>query len=270
MELHRQPKVDFQREGMISKLVTKILSLSIVNASVFYLWNLWHIAQLNKVKGNTLHNILKDIKDNHLDITSDFPKRDTKALESVTQMALKENMVVAEIGSWKGMSTSILAKTVKPFGGTIFAIDHWLGSIGVFEHKQVETDDMLSIFRYNMKALNIFDIVHPLVMTSKIATSIFKDNSLDMVFIDADHRYSHIKEDIEMWLPKLKQGGIIAGHDAEEKYTKFSEYTKVINQHLEEDVIVGVCHPGVTRALYDIFQDNYNIVPNSSIWWKRK
>jgi len=255
---------------MINKLIIKILSLSIAKTCAIYLWHFYHIAQLNKVKGNTLHDIFESIKNNHLDITSDFPTYDAKALEGVTQMALRENMIVAEIGSWKGMSTSVIAKVVKPFNGTVFAIDHWQGSIGLPEHKQADTDDMFFIFRYNMKALDILDIIHPLVMSSKTAASIFKDNSLDMIFIDADHRYSYIKSDIEMWLPKLKQGGIIAGHDAEEKYTKFGEYKEVINQHLEEDVIAAVCHPGVTKALYDMFQDDYNIVPNSSIWWRKK
>ena len=42
-----------------------------------------------------------------------------------------------------------------------------------------------------------------------------------------------------------------------------------INEHLEEDALVGICHPGVVKALYDIFQDDYNIVPDSSIWWKK-
>lgn len=254
---------------MIRKILIKILSLSFINTSVIYLWHLYHVAQLNKVKNNTLRNTFKVIKDNHLDITSDFSRHDVKALEIVTRMALKDNMMVAEVGSWKGMSTSVLAKTVKPFNGKVFAIDHWQGSDGVPEHKQAETNDMFSTFRYNMKTLGVLDIIYPMIMDSATASLIFADNSLDMIFIDADHRYSYVKVDIEMWLPKMKVGGIIAGHDCEEKYTNFGEYTKTINEHLEEDLIIGLCHPGVVKALYDIFGDDYNIVPDSSMWWKK-
>lgn len=45
----------------------------------------------------------------------------------------------------------------------------------------------------------------------------FNDRSLDLVFIDADHSYAACKEDIEVWMPKVRPGGIIAGHDYEPK-----------------------------------------------------
>ncbi len=251
----------------IDKTFTKIFTLPIVSKPTEYLWRLYHIAQLENAKNHNLSSIYKIISAEHLNITSDFHKWDAGALRSVVEMTLREEIIVAEIGSWKGMSTAVIAKTVKPFNGTVFAIDHWQGSIGVPEHKQAETNDMLTNFRHNMKSLGLEDTVHPMVMDSVTASSIFRDNSLDMVFIDADHRYSHIKQDIELWLPKLKPYGIISGHDCEEKYTKFGEYTKIINEHLEEDYIFGICHAGV---VYDVFRDGYDIVPNSTIWWKRK
>ena len=39
------------------------------------------------------------------------------------------------------------------------------------------------------------------------------DDSMDFVFIDADHSYEGCKADIEAWLPKVKSGGMIGGHD---------------------------------------------------------
>lgn len=41
----------------------------------------------------------------------------------------------------------------------------------------------------------------------------FKDESLDFIYIDACHRHDEIKQDIELWYPKIKKGGILAGHD---------------------------------------------------------
>lgn len=41
----------------------------------------------------------------------------------------------------------------------------------------------------------------------------FADGSVDFVFIDADHVYPRVIEDIRAWLPKIKPGGIMAGHD---------------------------------------------------------
>jgi len=41
----------------------------------------------------------------------------------------------------------------------------------------------------------------------------FGDESLDFVYIDADHSYNAVKEDIAAWAPKVRRGGIVAGHD---------------------------------------------------------
>jgi hypothetical protein len=50
-------------------------------------------------------------------------------------------------------------------------------------------------------------------MSSRDAAERIQDGSLDFVFIDADHSYAGCKADIQAWLPKIKPGGFIAGHD---------------------------------------------------------
>ena len=41
----------------------------------------------------------------------------------------------------------------------------------------------------------------------------FKDESLDFVYIDANHSYKHVRKDIAGWIKKVRIGGIISGHD---------------------------------------------------------
>jgi len=36
---------------------------------------------------------------------------------------------------------------------------------------------------------------------------------LDYVYVDARHDYAGVKEDLEAWWPKLRKGGLLAGHD---------------------------------------------------------
>ena len=256
--------------SFLDATIVKFLSIPGLDRPVDYLWHLYHIARLNSVTNRNHTEIYKQISANDLDIKSDFSMRDVKALEIVLQQALKEGITIAEIGAWKGMSTSILAKTVIPFNGKVFAVDHWQGSDGVPEHKQAKISEMFTLFRHNMKVLGVLGHIHPLVMSSEIAASIFPSESLDFVFIDADHRYSFVKKDIEIWLPKVKVRGIISGHDCEGRYTSFGDYRKVVDEHLEEDAIPGICHPGVVKALYEIFGNDYSIEPDSSIWWHRK
>lgn len=254
---------------VIGAVVAVILSNPWVSSLAKYLWHIYVTVNLSRIKKKDLVELYKDIKDNHLDIESDTSQRDCKALESVVQMVLRDKVTVLEIGSWKGMTTSVLAKTVESFGGRVFAVDNWEGSSTPHHRNQVSKIDVFSAFRQNMEILGLSNLVHPLFMDSLVASSIFANSSLDLVFIDADHKYEHAKQDIEIWLPKVKIGGIICGHDCQEYYTKLGSYKKVVDSSLLEEAIPGICHPGVLKALFDVFGDNYNIVPNSSIWWKR-
>jgi len=53
-------------------------------------------------------------------------------------------------------------------------------------------------------------------MLSSEAASLIEDNSLTFLYIDGNHGYDAVKEDLEVWYPKLKRGGLCAGHDYSE------------------------------------------------------
>ena len=48
---------------------------------------------------------------------------------------------------------------------------------------------------------------------SKDAIIKFQDSDIDLVYIDGDHRYEAVKQDIMMWKSKIKFNGYISGHD---------------------------------------------------------
>lgn len=50
-------------------------------------------------------------------------------------------------------------------------------------------------------------------MESANAASTFADDSLDYVYLDANHRFDAVSVDLRLWYPKLRTGGIMAGHD---------------------------------------------------------
>jgi len=45
------------------------------------------------------------------------------------------------------------------------------------------------------------------------AVKVFADNYFDFIYIDADHSYKSVKDDLNAWWPKCKKGGLMAGHD---------------------------------------------------------
>lgn len=48
---------------------------------------------------------------------------------------------------------------------------------------------------------------------SSEAVKDFEDNSLDFVYIDSNHTYKYTLEDLTIWSPKVRSGGIVSGHD---------------------------------------------------------
>lgn len=206
-----------------------------------------------------------------LNIRGEFLPNDAAALEALVQGAAQDRMMIAELGAWKGLSTAILAKAVAGRQGRVFAIDHWLGSEGVAHHVVARQTDIFAIFKRNLMSLGLWSSVSPLVMDSQTAAAIFADGVLDLIFIDADHRYENFKQDISAWLPKLKPGGILCGHDCEGYYSRFPDDVRAqIDQHLTEDYLPGLGHPGVMRGLHDWFDDQHSICPNSTIWYHVK
>lgn len=83
----------------------------------------------------------------------------------------------------------------------------------------VSNDDQDKIFTEienkfrNTSGNNYSNRTDILRIASSEAIKLFKDESLDFAYIDANHSYEYVLEDIKRWYPKVKNGGIIAGHD---------------------------------------------------------
>lgn len=52
--------------------------------------------------------------------------------------------------------------------------------------------------------------------TTQDAARRFDVGTLDFVFVDADHRYEAVSADIDTWMPKIRPGGMMLGHDYNE------------------------------------------------------
>jgi predicted O-methyltransferase YrrM len=78
----------------------------------------------------------------------------------------------------------------------------------------VKQGQLYDLFVDNMAPINKSkQVVMWLRSDSVEASKDFGNGSIDCVFIDASHDYDNVKKDITAYLPKVKSGGILAGHD---------------------------------------------------------
>lgn len=133
---------------------------------------------------------------------------------------------IVEVGSWKGRSAAFMAVEIINSNKKIKfdCVDTWKGSIEHETYDVITEEKLYDVFLSNIEPVK--HIINPIRMTSIEASKLYKDNSLDFVFIDASHEYEDVKADILSWLPKVKIGGILAGHD----YNTFEGVNRSVNE----------------------------------------
>jgi predicted O-methyltransferase YrrM len=115
----------------------------------------------------------------------------------------------AEIGVLEGKFSEILCRELPD--ATIYSIDKWefyplyknFRRSWMYEPIYKKAKETLAPYKNNV-------IIREWSMD---ALKQFEDNSLDFVFIDANHEFQHITNDIAEWRNKVRSGGIISGHD---------------------------------------------------------
>lgn len=118
--------------------------------------------------------------------------------------------VMVEIGSYTGESTQYFAESGK--FKEIYCIDPWTN--GYDDTVVVSSHCDFAIVEEEFDArMAPFDFIKKIKNYSSRAAGDFSPSSLDLVYIDGNHAYDYVIDDIQLWLPKVKKGGYLAGHD---------------------------------------------------------
>lgn len=123
-----------------------------------------------------------------------------------------------EVGCWHGQSSVSLLKMIGQAGAEIAVdfIDTWLASPNepemLAELERLGPDHVYESFLANVAPYAGWRAIRK---RSVEAAADYEDASLDFVFIDADHSAEAVEADVRAWLPKVKPGGVLAGHDAD-------------------------------------------------------
>lgn len=136
-----------------------------------------------------------------------------KALRpALKQLKDRHKLVGIEIGVYFGTNASYYLKELDI--ECVFLIDPYtayenydpkkLGLKGSLEEAKKRAHAVLC--RYEQKIIWI-------EKKADEVTGLIADDSLDFVYIDGNHSYSSVREDILLYYPKLKRGGLLSGHD---------------------------------------------------------
>jgi hypothetical protein len=184
----------------------------------------------------------------HLDLEGwfDFPDLYKQRVQAVNGKPAH----FVEVGSWLGKSAAYMAAEIKRSGKLIRfdAVDNWLGGSNTPDNAghaiSPATRDYVAArgnlfldWQRNLRACGVEELVVPIRGDSTQCADRYPDNCLDFVFIDADHEAAAVYADLCAWFPKIKPGGILAGHDYDEAgpreaATRFSR-EKAVNIHQE-------------------------------------
>lgn len=129
----------------------------------------------------------------------------------------KKNFVGVEVGVLEGKYSEKIMNFFKKKNKNLelWLVDPWISSDDYTEFSQKKLDDsykkVVEKFKDNQNIKIIKD-------KSLAASDKFSNGSLDFVYVDGDHDYEHIKNDLNIWFKKLKKNGVLFGDDYARPY----------------------------------------------------
>ncbi|MBI1923208.1 class I SAM-dependent methyltransferase [Candidatus Poribacteria bacterium] len=175
---------------------------------------------------------------------------------------------VLEIGSWAGGSAITWAEAIKAYNnrqGLVVCVDPWKPYFdpGKYEsalyfrmHKALSTGAIFNLFVHNITSSKHDDIVLPFRGSCEDAVFFLADKKFDLIFVDGDHSYSSVLNDLKNCCRLVADGGILCGDDLEMQIFQVDEIYARRNR--EVDFILDPktkrwFHPGCSVAIGEFF-----------------
>lgn len=166
---------------------------------------------------------------------------------------LPDGAVCAEVGVANGTSAIFLAETMLNLGKKFH--------LYMIDNLEYGKWDQLRDILWNVSAAGLGEWVEILPIDSLNASTRFPDVHFDFVFLDSSHLYELTKAEIRVWYPKIKEDGILGGHD----YTTHEEVGRAV------DLVIPKLVPnreGGLRTLRILELEETEL--GYGVWWLRK
>lgn len=123
-----------------------------------------------------------------------------------------------ELGCWLGKSIIYLAQRLQDQNKKVrlVVVDTFTGDPADPSYTAVlraNGGNIRAAFESNIRAAGISDMIEIMEFSTDEAASLIPDSSVASIFIDAAHDQESVHRDLTRWIPKLKGGGFLAGHD---------------------------------------------------------
>lgn len=144
---------------------------------------------------------------------------DQRARSVLRRLPTNRPVKGAEIGVFIGAMSRALLKRPDL---SLVMVDAWEEGDGLYEdegglsdyHARLSQKDQDTVYKRALWNTHFAKERRTVIRNRSLeAAREVPDGSLDFVFIDANHSYGACKDDINAWLPKLKPGGLLCGHD---------------------------------------------------------
>ena len=137
----------------------------------------------------------------------------------------------AEIGVDRGLFSEYMSQNIP--GLKLICVDPWLKAAydPKLSQMSVEQDYFEGCYQETVKRLAPYNC-QIIRKTSMEALKDVPDESLDFVYIDANHDFVNFSQDLHYWIKKVRPGGIIAGHDyVNYSYRKFNHVKRALEAY---------------------------------------
>lgn len=163
-----------------------------------------------------------------------------------------------EVGTFKG---TFAREILLNWSGHLYMVDVWRG-LDDSEYQDGSNHsihtDAYELTMYNIRG---FEDRATMIRTKSLqGADLFQDESLDFVYIDANHAYDYVVEDMEKWYPKVKKGGYFIGHDYLDIDWNNNEFQLLDNGKdilVDSDTLYTHAVFGVNPAVHE-FCEKYN------------
>lgn len=126
-----------------------------------------------------------------------------RGLHDMILEIVRPEFVIVEVGSFAGVSSDLFARYCRK----LYCVDLWSLETSI-EYELMEKAELMFD-----RVWEAHHNIEPIQGRSVEVAKQFTDQSVDMVYIDGNHSYASVKEDIQAWMPTIKPGGWMTGHD---------------------------------------------------------